>query len=119
MWVPTAPLAAALIAAAGVAIVILARRVATMPALLSGEDVAVESFVDTRLRAVRAFNLLGTAVAPGFVLESFAGYTDSAAHAAAMGFGGLALLVMTFMLVRLVRRPPSQAELLTWTHAAP
>lgn len=119
LWLPSAPVASCLVTAAGVAIAVLARQVASMPALLSGDDVAVEAFVDARLRKVRAFNLLSTAIAPGFVFEAFTGYLDSAAHAAAMAFGLLTLTVMIWMQIRLLRRRPSQADIRKWHHAAP
>lgn len=119
LWLPVAPLASLLVTAAGVAIAILARRVAAMPALLDGEDVVVETFVDTRLRAARALNLLGTAVAPGFFCASLTGYTDSIAHAAAFAFALLALAVITSRQVMLVRRSPAHAEVSMWFHAAP
>jgi hypothetical protein len=119
LWLPSAPIASCLIAAAGVAIAVLARQVASMPALLSGDDVAIEAFVDARLRKVRAFNLLSTAVAPGFLFEAFTGYRDSTAHSAAMVFGLCTLTVMIWMQIRLSQRRPSQADIIKWLHAAP
>lgn len=119
LWLPSAGVVSALVAASGIVIVYLARRVALMPALLSGADVAAETYVDTRLRAARTTSLLATAAAPGFVFESFTGYTDSAVHAAAFACSLCALTFMLARQIRLVRCRPSHDEIATWFHAAP
>ncbi len=117
LWLPSEPIASLLITTAGIVIVALARQVATMPALLTGTDVVVETFVDTRLRSIRAFNLLAIALAPSFVFEAFTGYRDSVAHCVAMGIGSLALVVMMWMQVRLLRRHPTQIDMRMWIDA--
>jgi hypothetical protein len=50
----------------------LAWRVTGMPALLAGEDLATETFVDARLRFYRAASILVYAFAQSFVFLSFA-----------------------------------------------
>lgn len=117
-WLPRTPVSACLVTAAGVAIVLLAWRVASLPALLNGEDLAVEAFVDERLRAARVTNLLSTAVAPSFVFEAFTGYTDSPLHVAALSVAFVAFNTMLWLYVRLLRRGPSVAEVSAWSRAA-
>jgi hypothetical protein len=118
-WLPAAPLAAGLVTAAGVAIAFLARQVATMPALLSGKDIAVENYVDSRLRCARVATLLALAVAPAYVFEVFTGSADSVALVSSLkaGASAVSLAAVTVTSVRLfamIRRRPSQADAASW-----
>jgi hypothetical protein len=118
-WLPTAPLPAGLATAAGVAIVFLAREVARMPALLSGEDIAVESYVDAQLRSSRVATLLALAVAPAFFFEAFTGSADSVGLLSLLQNGassvGLAAVMLTSIrLFAMVRRRPSPADAASW-----
>jgi hypothetical protein len=116
-WLPRLPAQSILVTLAGLSIVWLARCVAEMPALLTGEDVAVETFLDTRLRVMRVASLLAIAAAPAFVFESFSNYTDSTAHVATLFFT-LSVWVLLGSRARRLVRGPSQAETVTWANAA-
>ncbi len=84
------PLAAALVSAAALLIVATGWNVASLPALLGGDDVPVELFVDERIRKVRVVNLLGTSTAPVFVFFAFrAHWMPLDAGAAAYAFAVL------------------------------
>lgn len=117
LWISLAPAASILVAAAGMTMAVLARRVGSLPALLSGEDIIVETFVDKRLRVVRGIDLLSIAVLPSLVFEAFTGYTDSLAHVGAMVAALLAFAV-AYRQVFVSRRRPSPNELSAWMHAA-
>jgi hypothetical protein len=116
-WLPALPAESVLVTVAGLAILSLARAIAAMPALLSGEDVAVETFLDTRLRSMRVAILLALSTAPAFVFESFSNYTDSGLHIATLLFT-LFALIFVGSLARCLARGPSQAETATWADAA-
>ncbi len=117
-WLGRDPVASCLVALAGIMTALLARRVSSLPAHLEGEDVVVDTYVDTRLREARVTNLLGTAVAPGLVFEAFAGYTDSWLHICALLIAFVALGLTSVRLWLLVVRKPSRSEISTWFHAA-
>lgn len=120
-FVDVAPVAAILASVAAIAIALVGDRVAHLPALLSGEDPAVEEFVDDRLRAFRAVNIIGTATAPAYVFDACTWTTTAMSH----GFGGLHGLALTVALVGLlvacasvfvvIRRPPGAREIDRWS----
>lgn len=56
--------AAVLVAAAAALTIWIGWRIATAPAIILGNDVAVEGFVDDRLRVLRAVNTAGMGIAP-------------------------------------------------------
>ncbi len=109
LWLRQAPVAALLSTCAGAAIALLGYRVASTSTLLTGEDVAVERFIDDRLRTIRTVNLLATAVGPSFVFEALTGFTDSAIRVAAMLLALVALAVSLSLQYVLLRRRPSAA----------
>ena len=115
-WLPTLPAESILVTVAGLAIVSLARSIAAMPALLSGEDVAVETFLDTRLRSMRVAILLSISMAPAFVFEAFSNYTDSRLHVATLLFTLFAFVFVSSFARRLTRGP-SQADTASWSNA--
>jgi hypothetical protein len=117
-WLPIEPFAAIAVTAAGVTIVALARRVASMPALLLGKDFAAEKFVDDRLRAFRVFDLLlyAAAMVPLFII-----FTNYRLHPELRLAALLLSYVPSYFLIwRLwrARRPPPEAELTNWYSAA-
>jgi hypothetical protein len=118
LWLERAPLGSLTVVCAGVTILVLARRVAAMPALLLGEDLAVERFVDERVRADRTTHLLAVAVAPGYVFEAFGGFTDSPAHVVALAFTLVALAAVTLLSTTSARRRPSPAQVAEWSFGA-
>jgi hypothetical protein len=118
MWVPDVPISAVAVMLAGCAIVGLALSVAAMPAFLRGEDVAVENYVDERLRRSRAAQLFSISIAPSFVFESFTGYTDTRAHFIAWSIALIAFLTVFVWQVRTLRGP-SESDVAAWFHAAP
>ncbi len=115
-WLPTVPVAALLTTAAGLVIALTGWGIAAMPALLTGDDVAVEQYVDDRVRSGRTVNLLGTAVAPGFFFMALTHYTDSWLHVAALLVSLVALLVSVAVQFGLMRRGPSATDLERWAH---
>jgi hypothetical protein len=117
-WFHGAPLASPIIVCAGLTIEVLAYRVATMPALLLGDDVLVERFVDDRLRAIRTTNLLAVAVAPGYVFEAFNGFTDSNVHLMALLFSLVAIAITTRLQFVSLRHRPSPSQVAEWAYVA-
>lgn len=116
-YLSVAPAAAVLVTVAGMLIAAVGCGVASSPALISGDDVAVEQYVDDRLRTVRTVNLLATACAPAFVFSSFTGYTDSPLHVA-VELVTFAAFAVTFVLqIALMRRPPRAVEIDDWSRS--
>ncbi|MBD5656296.1 MAG: hypothetical protein IAI50_14115 [Candidatus Eremiobacteraeota bacterium] len=115
-WLDRAPSASLAVTVAGIAIGSLANRVATMPALLTGDDVPVERYVDERLRAIRTANLLAIAVAPAYIFEAFSGYTDATLHLCAFLFGALSLASTWWFQFAVLRRRPSRLQIAEWSH---
>jgi hypothetical protein len=113
-WLPAAPAGALLTTLAGLVIALTGWGVAAMPAMLTGDDTAVEQYVDDRVRSGRTVNLLGTAVAPGFFFMALTHYTDSWLHVAALLVSLAALLVSVALQFGLLRRGPSAADLERW-----
>jgi hypothetical protein len=108
------PLAAALVSAAALLIVTTGWRVASLPALLGGDDVPVERFVDERVRRVRVVNLLGTSTAPVFVFIALrAHWTPLDAAAAVFAFA--VLIASLIWQWRLVVRPAVPREVASWS----
>jgi hypothetical protein len=70
VFIDTYPAQALLVTAAGLFIGLIACGVATMPALLTGQDNEIEVAIDDRLRALRTAQLFAFAVVPGFVFIS-------------------------------------------------
>jgi len=123
-YIDLAPLAASLVAAAGLLIAALGDRVVHLPALLTGEDPAVEEYVDDRLRAVRSVNLFATATAPPYVFEAIT-FTIAVVehqarfatiHLAAMLFALVALLVSCAWQLVQIRRAPGASDVERWAH---
>jgi hypothetical protein len=118
-----APLAAALVTAAGLLIAFLGDRVVHLPALLGGNDPAVDEYVDDRLRAVRSTNLFATATAPAFVFATITATllrvqdgSDplSSLHLGAMGVSFLAWIVASAWQYVQMRRGPNAADVARW-----
>jgi hypothetical protein len=116
-WLPAAPVAALLTTLAGLVIALTGWGIAAMPAILTGDDAAVEQYVDDRVRSGRTVNLLGTAVAPGFFFMALTHYTDSRLHVAALVVSTIALLVSVALQFGLLRRGPSAADLERWARS--
>jgi hypothetical protein len=118
-WVTVEPFPAIAVAAAGGMIVALARRVASMPALLLGKDLAAERFVDDRLRQLRTLELLTYAA---IVIPLFIQFTDADAHPvlrlAALLASSASVVVISRRLSNVARTPPPEAELANWSVAA-
>ena len=115
-WLPAAPAGALLTTLAGMVIALTGWGIAVMPSLLTGDDAAVEQYVDDRVRSGRTVNLLGTAVAPGFFFMALTHYTDSWLHVAALLVSLAALLVSVAVQFGLMRRGPSASDLERWAH---
>jgi hypothetical protein len=118
-WVTIEPFPAIAVAAAGATVVALARRVASIPALLLGKDFAAERFVDDRLRQLRTLELLSYAAA---TVPFFINFTDVTVHAmlrlAALLPADAVMIVIGLRLTNASRRPPSESELVNWSIAA-
>jgi len=115
---PSDPAGALLAATSGIVILILGNRVASLPALLRGDDLIVERFLDVRLREGRTSYLLAIAVMPGVSFEVF----SSAPFATFLSHIGwdveiVALAVILRHLLVLMHKPPSDAERYAWSHA--
>jgi len=78
----------------------LAWRVTQMPALLAGDDIAIEQFVDNRLRFQRAASILIYASVQSFVFLSFARAPDWSVGAT----GLLWMCYSAWYLVRMFRK---------------
>ena len=125
VYVDVAPLAALLVAAAALVIVVLGDRVVHLPALLAGEDPAVEQYVDDRLRAVRSVNLFATATAPPYVFEAITftiAFVEHHArfetlHLAALLFSLVALGVSSAWQLVQVRRRPGASDVERWAQS--
>jgi hypothetical protein len=121
-YADVAPVAAFLVAAAALLIVVLGDRVVHLPALLTGEDPAIEEYVDDRLRAVRSVNLFATATAPPYVFEAITftiAFVQNHArfetlHLAAMLLSLVALLVSCAWQFVQVRRAPGASDVERW-----
>jgi hypothetical protein len=116
-FIDKAPVGALLVTSAAVIIAAIGRGTAALPALLSGEDVAVERYVDDRLRALRTVSLLGTATAPPFVFATFSNYADSAAHVVTVVVSFAGLMVSLAWQFTLTRRRPTAADRAGWSEA--
>jgi hypothetical protein len=117
-YLAVAPTAAVLVTIAGLLIAGVGCGVAASPALIPGNDVAVDLYVDDRLRTLRTVNLLSTACAPAFVFSSFTGYTDSPLHVG-VELVTFAAFAITFVLqIVLMRRRPSEVEIDRWSRSS-
>lgn len=116
-FLPVSPDAALIVTIAGLLVAGVARGVAASPAFVPGQDVAVEQYVDERLRAVRTVNLLSTAVAPAFVFASFTGNFDSPLHASAEAVAFAAFAVCLTLQIVWMRRSPNAGEIERWSHS--
>jgi hypothetical protein len=125
MYLDLAPLAAVVTTAAALTIAIVGVRVAQLPAMLPGDDPEIDAYLDRRLRAVRAVNLIATSTAPPFVFvvftaalspqAAFAGWHASATLGAA-AFLLVAACAGTVWQFVVMRRGPSPADVLRWAH---
>ena len=113
-FLAVAPVAAVLVTVAGLLMASVARGVAASPALIPGVDVAVEQYVDDRLRAVRTVNLLGTATAPALLFATFTRFTDSALHLTVEGICLATFLVCLTLQTAWIRRRPGALEIEGW-----
>ena len=103
-------------AAASLSIVVLAWMIAGLPALVRGDDVAVESFVDDRLRHQRVAAMLQLATTPSvffFTLHLAAMYA-SPWRLSAFCFTAVASCVIPFLSGGFGPRGPSPDELRAW-----
>lgn len=116
-YIPVAPVAAVLVTIAGLLMGGVALGVVKSPAVIPGNDVSVEQYVDDRLRAIRAVNLLGTSAAPAFVFASFTGYTDSALHVAVEIVTFAAFMVCLGLQIAWMRRRPGAVEIERWSQS--
>lgn len=126
-FVDVAPVAAVLVTLAAVAIGVLGDAAARLPAILPGDDPAVDEYVDDRLRSVRAVNLTATACAPVYVFDAVtwvfatarAGFGAAGAlHLAAMLFALVVLLAAVAWQIALVRRGPAAGDVERWGQLA-
>jgi len=108
-----APLAAVVVTLASLAILAIAWQVASLPALITGDDVPVERFADARIREVRTTNLIGVAAAPVFVFLVFTQGGTAAQTTIAVATFAVVLATVVRQSV-LVCRPPDAAELARW-----
>ncbi len=108
--------AATVMVAASLSIVLLAWMIADLPALVRGDDVAVESFVDDRLRHQRVAAILQLATTPGvfFFLLNFESMYASPWRLAAFCFTSVASCVIPFLAGGFGPRGPSAEELRAW-----
>jgi hypothetical protein len=119
LWLPVDPTGALLATISGIAISILGNRVATMPALLHGDDLVVERFLDDRLREGRTSSILALGIMPGLSLHvlSETQFSNVASH---IGWDVemLAFIVIVGRVAWLMRRAPSDTERSQWSRAA-
>ncbi len=111
--------AVSLVAASCIFTSFLAWRVATMPALLTGQDNVVEVFVDDRLRRVRAGAVVTFAVVPQFVYASFSGWQTSEIHGIAWVVTLISWVAVSLQILISRRRSPNRLEIATWRNASP
>jgi hypothetical protein len=115
-FLDVSPFAATVTAAASLSIVVLAWMIAGLPALVRGDDVAVESFVDDRLRHQRVAAMLQLATTPSvffFTLHLAAMYA-SPWRLSAFCFTAVASCVIPFLSGGFGPRGPSPDELRAW-----
>ena len=108
----------AIVAVSGLLILITAWNVASLPALLIGEDPVVERFVDERLRLVRTLNLIATSNAPAVVFFGFSIQHISPATGLAEAYVCVLLCVFVWWQYRLTNRAPSNDEVAAWAALA-
>jgi hypothetical protein len=121
--VETAPVAATLVTLAALTITALGVRLARQPAVLTGDDPAVEEFVDERVRVARATALFVMATVPPF-LFSLLLWLSGPIGAQAFRVH-IAVTVATFCifqlgllaLLRETHRAPDSAQLTRWARA--
>ncbi|MHB8463021.1 MAG: hypothetical protein ACYDA1_10260 [Vulcanimicrobiaceae bacterium] len=99
--------------------VFLAWRVATMPALLTGDDSVVELFVDERLRRIRTGAVLTFTVIPQYVYASFSGWQTNEIHTIAWGFTLATWIAVSVYIFTSQRRSPSATEIASWRRTSP
>jgi hypothetical protein len=92
----------------------LAFGFASLPALVGGDDVPVERFVDERVRKVRIVNLLGTSTAPVFVFFAFRAHW-TALDGAATTFAFAILIASLIWQWTLILRPAPPREIASWS----
>ena len=112
-------LAAVLVMISCIVTTAIAWRVATMPALLTGEDPDVEAFVDDRLRRTRTLMILIYAVVPQFVFASYSGYTSDALRFGAWLVALAAWLAVSAVFMLALRRSPASDDLIRWKVKTP
>jgi hypothetical protein len=117
---PVSPVTAAATAAASVAIVVLAWMVADLPALVRGDDVVVERFVDDRVRRVRVAAMLQAAITPAylFVFLNLNLFLSTPVTIAALAFMGLVNFVLPFWTDAYGPRSPNPDEAREWARDA-
>lgn len=114
------PVSAAVTAAASVSIVVLAWMVADLPALVRGDDVVVERFVDDRVRRVRVAAMLQVAITPAyfFVILTTVDTLVSLPGLAAFVFIVIVNLVLPFWTGAYGPRSPNADEVREWASDA-
>ncbi len=115
LWFSQAPFGAVFCTLAGLSILVLAQQIAAMPSALTGEDVDVEMYVDSRVRRQTVTTLWAVSIAPGFVFESFASTTNPWLHGVVFA-GLLSIFVCNVSVSKVFRERPSEAQLALWSH---
>lgn len=115
-FVAVSPLAAIVTSGASLSIVVLAWMIADLPALVRGDDVAVESFVDDRLRHGRVVAILQLSTTPAIFifLLNFESMYQSPWRLGAFLFVALASCVVPFLAGGFGPRGPTAEELQAW-----
>jgi hypothetical protein len=93
---PEARIASIIVCISSIATTAIAWRLTSLPALLSGQDVATEQLVDERVRALRSSNTLGLAIVQPFVLA--AQFIDGATPAQLAAFFFSVSLFVAYMI---------------------
>jgi len=98
-------LAAVLVSASAAVMLALASRVASLPPLLIGDDVAVEEALDEHIRTARAAGLILLAGATLYVFASFTGIGAEPLHLSIFAIELIAWAGSSVWLFRTMRRP--------------
>jgi len=115
-FVSVSPLAATVTSGASLSIVVLAWMIADLPSLVRGDDIAVETFVDDRLRHARVFAILQLSTTPGIFifLLNFESMYQSPWRLGAFLFIAVSSCVIPFLSGGFGPRSPSADELRAW-----
>ncbi len=97
-------LAAVLVSASAAIMLVLASRVAALPPLLIGDDVAIEEALDERIRTARAGGLMYLAGATLYVFASFTGIDTARLHLSILAIELIAWIGSSVWLFATMRR---------------